>query len=122
MQTEGGRNYLCRRGDTWEGFSVHPYRDAELSQSAVTAEVRRTSFNPTGPPVRGLSVESSTWPVKGSFKYTYALLGKSGADAIAIGYVTPSGWVVSGLFTTPTEPEAFREFLSTYRMPEASAR
>jgi hypothetical protein len=79
------------------GVRRPPYRDAELSQSAVTAEVRRTSFNPTGPPVRGLSVESSTRPVTGSFRYTYALLGPSGADAIAIGYVT-------------------------YRVPEASPR
>jgi hypothetical protein len=101
---------------------VHAYSDSTLTREAVAAEVRRTSFNPTGARVRGLRVEASVVPVAGSFKYTYALLGDKGARAIAIGYVTPSGWIASGVFETATEPADFRQLLLTYRVPEAAPK
>jgi hypothetical protein len=119
MQTEGGWHYLCRRDQSWYGFSIHAYSDRTLSREAVAEEVRRTSFNPTGRAVRDLKVEASVLPVTGSFKYTYVLRAKKEADAISVGYVTPSGWVVAGLFETPNEPAEFRQFLLSYRMPQA---
>ena len=56
--------------------------------------------------------------MKGSFRYVYALLGEKGADTIAVGYVTPSGWVVSGHFKSALEPDDFRKFLMSYHFPE----
>ena len=124
MQTEGGWNYVCKRDETWYGFSVHAYGDNTLSREAVAAEVRRSSYNPTGPAIRNLKVETSVIPVAGSFRYThtYARTSNRGAHSVAVGYVTPSGWIVSGMFATPTEPEDFRQFLRTYRIPDVAPK
>jgi hypothetical protein len=117
-QTEGGWNYACSHPDTGDEFSVTPYRARELSLKAVADQIRRESYNPTGLPIRGLVVESSEKPIPGSFRYTYAVLGDKGAKAIEIGYVTPSGWVVSSLFDTAAESADFKQFLASYHFPE----
>jgi len=61
-------------------------------------------------------------PVAGSFRYVYVLLREKRANTVAVGYVTPSGWTVSGLFASAVEPDDFRQFVMSYHLPRADAK